>query len=99
MYLPKMKNTEFSKSPDGTIFVLKWSVTDNTDIHYRAYYLFADGIPKLIIQRKDKKSELFENHLITSLDIYDLVNREMIRGVRNAHQINNLVSKRVLSTA
>jgi len=87
MYLPKMKDTNFTEMNNRSSYCLEWYTRNGT--HYRACYMFANNSPRLLIQYKEKLSESFVNHMIRTLEINDLVNRGMIKGIRSEHQIRH----------
>ncbi|MCL2427184.1 MAG: hypothetical protein FWD05_12725 [Oscillospiraceae bacterium] len=83
--LPKMKYTNFYESDDRNGYNLEWCAGCGTQ--YRACYLFINNLPRLVIQCKEKQSKAFVNHTICTLSIEELVEREMIKGVRCKSQI------------
>ncbi|MCL2426008.1 MAG: hypothetical protein FWD05_06695 [Oscillospiraceae bacterium] len=87
MYLPKMINTNYYEVKSTGSYYLGWDSTNGTS--YRACYLFVNNMPRLFIQCKKKNEDDFINYAIHDLELENLVNRGMIRGVRSMRQLRS----------
>jgi len=55
MFIPKMKYTHFTKSPDNHSYHLEWSTESGHD--YQACLSFESGYPELMIEMYDKQTK------------------------------------------
>jgi len=98
IFLPKMKYTSFIEAPDRSMYCLEWHTARG--VHYRACYTFVDNYPRLVIQYKNEKSKAFINHTIAILDVTNLVEKGMMKGIRSEHQLKStLLNQKLLSTS
>ncbi|MCL2425758.1 MAG: hypothetical protein FWD05_05425 [Oscillospiraceae bacterium] len=98
IYLPKMKYTSFIEAPDRSTYCLEWYTT--VGVYYRAYYTFVDDNPRVTIQYKSEQTNSYVNHIVDIPDITNLINKGMMKGVRNEHQLKNTaMSQQFLSSS
>ncbi|MCL2427048.1 MAG: hypothetical protein FWD05_12025 [Oscillospiraceae bacterium] len=89
MILPKMKETQFKEVPEHKTHYLEWhTICGNT---FRASISIIDAHPSLKIESIDKeKKRPCCSFIMNRLNLADLVERGMLKGIRHEHQLINL---------